>query len=159
MDLWKLLLWIPAIVSGTAMLGYIWPGHIKPHAVPVITFLVALVVLKLPEYPDLALALMPVVAIVQKFLGISLTDHEPLKLPEMKKLRAQVDKISSSKTPLVNFVQRGYGPAGQNKPVKPPETAADEPEPEKAPAPLPKPSVSPTGRVKPFRSFIPALPD
>jgi hypothetical protein len=87
----NLLYDVPAIVSGTAMVAYLWPRKILPHVVPLLTF----IVLALPVFPDVALALVLPVAIIHKLFSISLTEHELLALPEMKQVSERCARRSS----------------------------------------------------------------
>jgi hypothetical protein len=133
MDYVDLAWQLPAIVSGTTIVAYLWPRKMLPHFAPFLTFLVALVVLALPAYPDLALALVLPVAIIHKVVGVSLTGHDPVpvKLPTVKQVR---EKIRPPKFQLKNFVTRAYpDPATEPKEVEEPapvvEDAGNIPEP------------------------------
>lgn len=119
MDYLHLLYELPAIVSGTTMLAYLWPRKITPHFVPLLTFIVALIVLALPGYIDIALALVLPVALLHAWLGVSLTGHDPIKAPSLKEIR---EKIKPAKFELRQFVTRAYMPGGV-----PAKTPDDEP--------------------------------
>lgn len=140
---WRLLFEIPAILSGTVMVAYLWPKRITPHFVPALMFLVALVVLALPAYIDLALAVIPLVAKIQQYLGIDLTNHEPVKVPDLTNVR---NRLRLSKATLQTFVTRAYPAPG---------TEAPEPVPEPEPEPPEQREVRAGPRLP--RRFVPEL--
>jgi hypothetical protein len=107
MDYFNLIYQLPAIVSGTALVAYLWPRRITPHFIPLLTFVVALIVLALPVFPAVALALCLPVGIIHKLIGVSLTGHDPLELPSLAEVR---EKIQPPKFELRQFVTRGYSP-------------------------------------------------
>lgn len=109
MDYYHLIYELPAIVSGTTMLAYLWPRKITPHFVPLLTFIVALIVMVLPVLPVVALALVLPVAMLHKWLNVSLTGHEPIEVPSLKEIR---EKIRPAKFELRQFVTRAYTPDG-----------------------------------------------
>lgn len=141
MDYLHLLWQLPAIVSGTTMLAYLWPRKITPHFVPLLTFIVALIVLALPGYIDIALALVLPVALLHSWLGVSLTGHDPIKAPSLKEIR---EKIKPAKFELRQFVTRAYTPGGA------PEERAEEVK----DSPVAQEEPAQTSAVK---SFVPEL--
>jgi hypothetical protein len=167
MDYWHLLYELPAIVSGTVMFAYLWPRRITPHFVPLVTFIFALIVMVLPVLPVLALALTLPVGMIQKFVGLSMTEHDPLELPSLAEVR---EKIRPAKFELRQFVTRAYSPNGvpgkglvQDAPVpEPPDGVPGEDEtPDDVPGDREVPivkdaSVSPAQQTN-IRRFVPQL--
>lgn len=100
MEYLRLLYELPAIVSGTTILAYLSPWKIEHRFMPAIMFLVALVVLQLPEFIAMSLCLTIPAAWLQAKLGIELHGHEPLKvtLPAIRKPKVEIKK----------FVTRAY---------------------------------------------------
>jgi hypothetical protein len=113
-----LLYQLPAIVAGTTLVSYMSPVKIAHRALPLIMFLVSLIVLALPVFPDLAMALTLPAAWLANFLGISLTGHEPVNVgPAVEKARAGVqaarERIRPAKPVEVTpFVDRAYPAPG-----------------------------------------------
>jgi hypothetical protein len=80
---WYHLIYIvPAIFSGTTMLGYLSPVKVSARFLPLLTFLVALLAIVLPMKIDVALAVVPAVAMLHRFFRIDLTAHQPVSVTQ-----------------------------------------------------------------------------
>ena len=115
MDYYHLIYQVPAIVSGTTMLAYLYPRRVLPHFIPLLTFLVSLGVLVMPVLPAVALAVTPLVALFHQVLGLNLTAHEVLEVPKASAVRA---KIRRPKVTLRQFVTRAYPAPGSDEPAE-----------------------------------------
>lgn len=121
MDLYLRLLYeLPAVLGGTTMLAYLSPVKFDVRFSPLLMFVVGLLVQLLPPVVGIALAMALAAAWLQFVLGISLTEHEPLKVQvKLPKLPRQV--------PIRQFVTRAY-PDPAAEPEDPNEIVIEEDE-------------------------------
>jgi hypothetical protein len=141
MDWVHLIYELPAVAAGTVLLAYLLPWKLQPRFAPLLLFCVALAVMKLPPWIDLALAMTIPAAYLLGKLGVDLHSHEPLriKLTGLKPLRV----------PLQEFAKRAYpDPAGVSETPSSGETEDQET------AEVPGPAAHQEGRP---RSFVPSL--
>ena len=131
MEYLRLLYELPAIVAGTTIIAYMSPWKFQTRFLPLVMFLVGLLVLRVPELLDLALALtIPAAWLQERVLGISVDGHEPLKVPvRALKLPKRIQ--------LRNFATRAYPDPNTEVPQEPQETSDD-------PQPAPEPGAAVT---------------
>lgn len=92
---------LPAIVAGATMAAYLLPVRLPPRYAPLLLFITGLIVMLLPEFIDMALALTIPAAWLQSKLGIDLHSHEPLKV-SLPKIRLP------KKIAIQQFVTQAY---------------------------------------------------
>lgn len=123
MEYLRLLYELPGVVAGTTILAYVSPWKIAPRFVPLLMFLVAMLVLRLPEWVSMSLCLTIPAAWLQSRLGIELHGHEPVKIT--------VPKLRKPKVELRKFVTRAY--PDPSKETEAPAAEEDAPVPEHDP--------------------------
>lgn len=134
----ELIYQLPAIVAGTTLVSYLSPVKIVPRLMPLIMFVVALIVLALPAYPDLALAMTLPAAWLSHYLGISFHDHEPLGVPKIRlPKRIEIQKFAAQAFPNPDDETAGQGDDEEDD--------------------APPPDLEPGGTVSTVRSFVPKL--
>lgn len=136
----RLIYQLPAIIAGTTMVAYLLPVKVPPRFAPLLLFITGLIVLMLPEFIDMALALTIPVAWIQSKLGIDLHSHEPLKIT-VPKIRLP------KKLQIQQFVTQAY-PDPEAEPA-----AQEAGEHEDAPPP----ELEPGDTVSTVPSFVPRL--
>lgn len=150
-DYWHLLFQIPALFTGATFLAFLSPWKVTPRLQMVIYIVSALIVLALPVYPALALALVGPVAFLHKLFGVSLTSvDDPVKLPvekTVKVAKSVAGYVRKPKAaPVTQFLTRAY----------PNPADGEETEPEVAPEEAPVPKEQPAF-VSNVRKFVPDL--
>lgn len=100
MEYLKLLYELPAIMAGVTVVCNLAPVTVDKRLIPALVFAMALVVLQVPEYVDLSLALTLPAGMLLAFIGIRLTEHEPIKY--------HVPKHRKRKAPDQTFADRPY---------------------------------------------------
>lgn len=139
MDWYHLLYAVPAIFSGSTLLSYLSPVKISARLVPLLTLLTALAVLAMPLSIDIALAIVPAVAVLHRFFGVSLSAHEPVSVTRLFRIAKE------AQTEITQFAARAYPRPGEEETG----TAKAAGEPGEGNEPAPEPA--------PIRSHIPAL--
>jgi hypothetical protein len=141
MEYLRLLYELPAIVSGCTMLAYLLPVKFEIRFAPLLMFVVALLVLWMPEFVDLALCLtIPATYFQENILGIKMDGHEPLKLTVPKvKLPKRAKPV-----PIQEFATQAY-----------PDPAAEPEDDEHSDDDPPK--LEPPTVISTVKSFVPPL--
>lgn len=105
---------LPAVAAGTVTVAYLLPWRLAPRFAPLLMFAVALAVLRLPAWIDLALALTIPAAWLTGRLGIDLHSHEPLRvrLPELRLTKPPVQEYASKAYP--DPAENPAGPPGDD---------------------------------------------
>lgn len=107
-DYWHLIYEIPAIISAATIVTDILPFSLDRRYVALLVFLVSLVVLNLPAIVSLALGLVLVVSVINKYLGVSFSAKEPVVIP-FGKYRTAIMKVRlPKKTEVREFLTRAY---------------------------------------------------
>lgn len=144
MDWYHLLYIVPAIFSGSTLLSYLSPVKVSARLVPLLTFITALIVLALPLSIDLALAVVPAVAVLHRFFGVSLSGHAPLGVTNLLRMGKGLQ------TEITEFASKAYPRPGEDV-----DTAVTEPDADMAvdtDVPVVKSAEKPQ-----VKSFIPSL--
>lgn len=141
MEYLRLLYELPAIVSGTTILAYMSPWKIAHRFMPLIMFLMALLVLQVPEFISLAMCLAIPAAYLQAKLGIDLHSHDPLKI--------KLPAVRKPKFELRQFVTKAY-PSPDEQDAEPEEA----PEEDEAP-----PEHEDNEQVTAVKKYVPSLLD
>lgn len=116
MNYWMLLIEIPAAVSASVMFVNVLPFALDKKLNPWIMFLAALLVLGLPTFLQVALAMAIPMGLIYGWTGIRLQGHEPVKLPvEQAKALTKMIKIPK-KTEVSTFLTKEY-PNPESPPV------------------------------------------
>lgn len=128
MEYLRLLYELPAITAGTTIVAYVSPWAFRSRFIPLVMFAVALVVLSIPQFADMALALtIPAAWVQEKLLGITIEGHEPLrvKLPVRRLRTLPVEQFVTSAFPGPGSDDPGGGtvpqelePSGTSSSVK-----------------------------------------
>lgn len=133
-----LLYELPAVLSGTLLIAYLSPWKVSPRVIPLLMFLMALLVLGLPQIIGLALCLTLLAGYFADKLGMSFTGHEPVSLT--------LPKVSLRRPRIVvkDFVKAAYPD---------PETVADQEEDDPDEPPQPEPG----DQVSTVPSYVPKI--
>lgn len=95
-----LLYELPAILAGTTLISYLSPWKMTARAVPLLMFVMALLVMLLPQIFGLALCLSLLAGWLADRLGMSFSGHDPVKVA--------LPKLRRPKIQLRQFVTRAY---------------------------------------------------
>lgn len=107
MEYLRLLYELPAIMACSFIVANLLPVRIDTRVVPVIMFCAGLVVLALPAYVSLSLALTIPAALVMARLGMPLTAHEPIKYHVPKHIKTKTKGLTKT------FASRAYVRPGE----------------------------------------------
>ncbi len=81
MEYWHLIYEVPAIISAATIVTDILPFSLDRRYVALLVFVVSLIVLNLPAIVSLALGLVLLVSVINKYLGVSFSAKEPVRIP------------------------------------------------------------------------------
>lgn len=120
MEYTQLIFEIPAAVAASVMFVNIMPFTFDKKLNPWIMFCAALLVLGLPHFIVLALAMTIPMGMIYGWTGIRLQGHEPVKIPVAQVVGAAKKIKIPKKTEVKDFLTREYPvPGGSEKYVTP----------------------------------------
>lgn len=121
MNWYHLLYIVPAIFSGSTLLSYLSPVKVSARLVPLLTFITALIALALPVSIDIALAVVPAVAVLHRFFGVSLSGHAPLSVTNLfrmgKGLQTEITEFAAKAYPRPGDDETAVAETDVDKPV------------------------------------------
>lgn len=108
MDYLELIYLIPAAVAASVMFVNVLPFSVDKKLNPWIMFAAAMLVLFLPQWMAIALAMTIPMGLIYGWTGIRLQGHEPVRVP-VQEVRATIAKLRPpKKTEVQAFLTKEY---------------------------------------------------